>query len=74
MPKSVAAMLDEHVELLERALIQQELDALARGELAARMLGVDPLLPAAQPRRRAARLELCQNVLHAPAPLHPGPS
>jgi len=28
-------VLDEHVELLERALVHEELDALTRGELAA---------------------------------------
>src|SRR5262249_55059866 len=33
-----AAMLDKHVELFERAVIEEELDALARRELAAGML------------------------------------
>jgi len=46
-------MLDEHVELLERAFVEQQVDALAGGELALGVLGLDPLLAAAQPRPRA---------------------
>ena len=45
------AVLDEHVELFERALVEQQLDALAGGELAARVLGLDARLC----RRRSAR-------------------
>ena len=50
------AVLDEHVELLERALVEQQLDALARGELAALVLRLDARLAAAQrgPWRGAA--------------------
>ena len=44
------AVLDEHVELLERALVHQELQALARGELAALVLRLDARLAAAEPR------------------------
>ena len=52
-----AAVLDEHVELLERALVEQQLDALARGQLAAGVLRLDALLAAAElgARRGAAR-------------------
>ncbi len=50
------AVLDEHVELLERALVEQELDALARGQLAALVLRLDARLAAAlrAPARGAA--------------------
>ena len=44
----VAAMFDEHVELLERIVIEQEFDALARGELALGVLRRDALLAAAE--------------------------
>ncbi|XUJ34502.1 hypothetical protein ACQ5SK_47595 [Bradyrhizobium japonicum] len=50
-------MLDEHVELLERSLVEQELDALARGQLAAGVLRFDALLPPPSfaPARRSSR-------------------
>ena len=53
-----AAVLDEHVELLERALVEQQLDALARGQLAALVLRLDALLAAAElaPARRSSRV------------------
>jgi hypothetical protein len=63
------AVLDEHVELLERALVEQKLDALARGELAARMLRLDALLAAAELCARATFFEGVQNVLHCFRPL-----
>jgi hypothetical protein len=47
-----AAVLDEHVELLEGALVEQQLDALARGQLALGVLRLDALLAAAPPQRR----------------------
>ena len=50
----VAAVLDEHVELLEGPAVEQDLDPLARRELAARVLSRDPLLAAAEPRFRDA--------------------
>ena len=52
------AVLDEHVELLERALVHQQLDALARGQFAALVLRLDALLAAAAARaaRRSSRL------------------
>ena len=59
-----AAMLDEHVELLEGVLVHQKVDALAGGELAALVLGVDAPLPAAEPRMDAPHVELFENVLH----------
>jgi hypothetical protein len=46
-------VLDEHVPFFEGAFVEQQLDALARGELALGVLRVDALLP--PPRRAAAR-------------------
>ena len=43
----VASVLDEHVELFERAFVQQEVNPFARGKLALRVLRVDALLAAA---------------------------
>ena len=60
-----AAVLDVHVELLEGALVEQELDALARGELAAGVLGLDALQAAAFPRPSPPDLKLFQDFLHA---------
>ena len=68
MPKSVAAVLDEHVELLERAVVEEQLDALARRELAARVLRRDALLAAAEARLRAPLFEPFEDVLHALLP------
>ena len=45
-----AAVGDELVDLLERARVEQQLDALARGQLAGGVLAVEPIL-----RRRRAR-------------------
>jgi hypothetical protein len=41
-------VLDEHVDLLERAGIEEQLDALARAELALLVLLVDARLAAAE--------------------------
>src|SRR3546814_16223865 len=48
-----AVMLDIGVEFLERALVEQHVEPLARGQLALGVLGVDALLPA--PRREGRR-------------------
>jgi hypothetical protein len=48
-----AAVLDEHVPFLEGALVQQQLQPLARGELALGVLRVDAAAgrhPGARPR------------------------
>jgi hypothetical protein len=47
-------VLLEHVPLFEGAVVEQQLDALARRQLALGMLGVDALLAAAE-RRPSAR-------------------
>jgi len=44
-------------ELDERARLDEEVDALARGELPGLVLLGDPLRPGAEARLRAARLE-----------------
>ena len=62
-----AAMLDEHVPFLEGAGVEQQLDALAGGELALGVLGVDAALAAAGPRRRALLFELAEDFLHDPS-------
>ena len=64
MPNSARAVLDEHVELLERALVDQQLDALAGGQLAALVLRVDARLAAAEAGLGAALLELVEDVFH----------
>ena len=64
-----AAMFDEHVELLERIAVEQQFDALAGGELAFGVLGVDAPLPAAEPRLLAAFVQAGENVFHRASPL-----
>src|SRR5262249_28404309 len=61
------AVLDEHVELLERALVEQKLDALAGGQFAPGMLRLDALFAAAKLGARAPFLEGVQDVLHRPS-------
>ncbi len=63
-----AAVLDIHVELLEGAFVEQEVEALARGELAATVLGLDALGAAAGAGFVAANLELFQDFLHGRSP------
>src|SRR5579872_3726780 len=58
------AVLDEHVEFLETALVEQELDPLAGGELAARMLGRDALFAAAEARTCAPFFKLRYHGKH----------
>ena len=58
------AVLDEHVEFLERSLVEQQLDALARGQFAAGMLRLDALLAAAELGPCPPLLEGVQDVLH----------
>ncbi len=58
------AVLDEHVEFLERALVHQEFETLAGGQFAALVLRLDPGLAAAFARALAALFELFKNVFH----------
>jgi len=55
-----AAMLHEPIDLDERARIAKQLDALARGELAALVLLVDALLPATEHSALVHGVELRQ--------------
>ena len=64
----VAAMLDEHVELLERIVVEQNFDPLARRELALGVLRRDALFAAAKAGAGAAAVEAGENVLHRTAP------
>ncbi len=49
-PEVAAAVRDELVDFLERAGVEQQIDALARGQLAGGVLLVEPVLPAAELR------------------------
>src|SRR3546814_5940203 len=62
------AVFDEHVPFLEAAGIEQNVDALARGEFAARVLRVDPALSAAEPGALALLPEPAPHLLHSPVP------
>ena len=64
-----ATVLDEHVELLERALVHHQLDAFAGRQLALLVLRVDTGLAAAQTSIRAPRLKLPDDVFHEIATL-----
>ena len=62
-------MLDEHVELLERALVEQKLDAFSRRQLAARVLRLDAFLAAAEFCTGAPRLKGFENIFHRLPPM-----
>jgi hypothetical protein len=59
------AVLDEHVELLERTLVEQQLDALAGRQLAALVLRLDARHAATQAGLLAALFQPVEDVLHA---------
>ena len=52
-----AIMLDEHVEFLERVLVEQNVQPLACRQSPFGVSRIDALLPAADPSRRAPTLE-----------------
>jgi hypothetical protein len=58
-------MFDEHVELLEGSLVEEEVDALARGQLATLVLSLDTRLAAAKAGDAAAAFQFFENFLHA---------
>src|SRR6266851_5078729 len=60
----MAAVLDEHVPFLEGIGVEQQFEPLARGELAAAVLGFDAADAAARPRRRPLFLQAADNVVH----------
>jgi hypothetical protein len=51
-------MLDEHTQFLERVLVEQHVQSLARGQATLDVLRVDALLTAAQARLGAAGFDL----------------
>src|SRR5690606_30668538 len=55
---------DEHVELLERAFVEEHFDALARRQLPFGVLGLDALPAAAETGLIAPRLELIEHLTH----------
>ena len=57
-------MLDDHIELLKGAFVEQKLDPFPRRQLALIMLGVDPPLAAAETRRRPLGLKLFDDFGH----------
>jgi hypothetical protein len=62
------AVLDEHVGFLERALVQQNVDAFAGGQLALAVLAGDAFLAAAEAGAGAALFQLFEDGLHAGSP------
>jgi hypothetical protein len=70
MPKFHGAVFDEHVEFLERPLVEQQLDALAGGQLALAVLRLDALLAAAQFGACTTRFEGVQDVFHVLQPVN----
>ena len=64
------AVLDEHVEFLERALVEQQFDALPRGQFSAGVLRLDALLAAAELGAGAPFFEGVQDIFHAAAARH----
>ena len=59
-------MFDEHVPFFEGVRVEQYVDALASGELAALMLRVDPVLPAAETGERTLFFKLFNDFTHDP--------
>ena len=59
-----ATVLNKHVPLFESAFVEQNFDALTRGELAFAVLGVDALLPTAQACRNTLFFQLFNDVMH----------
>jgi hypothetical protein len=58
-------VFDEHVEFLERTLVEQQLDALPRGQFSAGVLRLDALFAAAELGAGAPFFEGVQDILHA---------
>ena len=67
-------MLDEHVEFLERAFVEEHVEALARRELAALVLRGDALGAAALAGLLAPPLKLVQNLSHRKPPRSDSPA
>src|SRR3546814_18163415 len=66
LPEIDAIVLDEHVEFLETAFVEQHVEPLTRGQLALGVLRRDPLRAttgARQIGRASSRDRVCQYVL-----------
>ena len=63
-PEIGGAVLNEHIEFFERAMIHQKLDPLACREFATRVLGINAGLATAEAGLGAAIIELFENVFH----------
>ena len=63
-----AAMGLEHVVFFEAALIEQQFDALTRGQLALGVLTVDPALTSAKARGVAAAFKFGEHIGHGRIP------
>ena len=61
-------MLDEHVELLERSIVEEKLKALAGGQLAALVLGLDAFDTPAKASLGAAAFEFGDDFFHGKKP------
>ena len=59
-------MADQLVHLFERAFVEQQIDALARRQLAFRVLPLHPLLAAARFGIGMTAPDLCQSVRGEP--------
>ncbi len=59
-----AAVRDKHIELFERAFVQQQINPFAGCQFTTSVLCIDPVLAATQTRVGAPRFKLCQNVFH----------
>ena len=70
-PEIDAAMLHEHVEFLEAAVVQQQFKAFARGQLALGVLRLDPLVAAALAGLFAADVQLIEDIAHRVFSLRP---
>ena len=63
-----AAVRDEHVVFLERPLVQQQVDALARGQLALGVLAVDAALATTKAGLGTAGFQFFEDVFHGVSP------
>jgi hypothetical protein len=61
-------VFDEHVVFFERLVVQEQIDAFARRQLAALVLHLDTRLSPAEPCPGPSLFKSLQNVLHAVTP------
>jgi hypothetical protein len=61
-------MFDEHVEFLERSVVEQQFDAFPGGQLALGVLRLDARLAAAKPGPGALAIESLDHLFQGKAP------